>query len=349
MWALLHSEAGVQAMSLLALDDPHREDHRPMPLWSARQDDWLASDPVVLRDEGREPEPPSYLAVWVSGGRDGLGLRWTRLASVSDGAPEVFTKHLTAAVGSGPELPEGARATLVPVPRHGPTVHLILCTPRALWWIEGLESPRVTPIIERPWFVTGSLEMAGALFEPGSDEDEDRSGRLYIVHRDDSADGRERLRYVDIVLGRQVSFNQFREPGGAPVGFVQIRGKKGVLCRSGRTLVLFRPGGQPSELARDDYLGRASRIQVYGGLALAWGAERFEARKMWFALVIDLLGDRVIGRLTWDVPTPPLLPMGRYLFSVEETSDERRADGNLPTAHRELFLTRRRVQDPGSA
>jgi hypothetical protein len=345
VWTLVYSEHGVKAVNLLALDEPGRADAPALDLWQAGEER-LLSNPVLLRDSRNGLE---RLAAWLTGGPAGLTL-WAAPLLVTYGRAPAPRRYALDDGGNRLRLEEsGGRLALVEAPfedRDG----LILAAPQGLWLLDpaaarrkattvdppGADGRRLLPavrLLEERTLRLHTDEMPGVVFAPGGDPGQDEPcGSVAVAAA--GAGGVDEL--CSVLVSRRGALSRLAHANaGVPLDAVTLGGRRLVLCRAGRRLVLSDLVGREKKVAASDLLPWVMRAHAYGRVAVLSGREATEGRRRWFVQLLDLGQENaVIDQGIYEaLPAHPVL-LGRYLFGIEAIEEE---------GQPRLWLTRRRL------
>ncbi|MCI0460477.1 MAG: hypothetical protein L0Z62_26280 [Gemmataceae bacterium] len=358
VWLLAYAEHGIKAVNLLGLDDPLRDDHRPIDLWEAEAGEHLLAPPVLLRDSRNGLE---RVAVWLTGGGQQPTL-WVAPLLVTHGRLPAARRFTPDAGSVSPLLTdETDRCALVEAPLPDRDA-LLLAAPQGLWLLDPAPAARKAPVepagpvgrldrsggadpqapaprrplpaitlLDRRELLIGVHEIPGVVFVPAAKSSEEAFGTAFVAVGGD----REELCAIQVAAHGAVHHFGYHDHGGLPLDPVTVRGRRQVLCRAGRSLVLCDLLGQQTRVATSDLLPWAMRVHTCGRVAICSGRDAGEGRGRWFVQLLDLEEEHgVIDQVVWDhLPAHPVL-VGRYLFAVEPFSVQGR-----PT----LWLTRRQL------
>ncbi len=122
-----------------------------------------------------------------------------------------------------------------------------------------------------------------------------------------------------------------------PLDSLTLRGRRLLLCRAGRSLLLCDAIGQQTRVATSDALPWTARADAHGRVAICSGHDASEGTGRWFVQLWDLGGENTLidQSVTEALAAHPLL-VGRYLFTVEALQAQGRHT---------LWLTRRRLEN----
>ncbi len=335
VWLVVHSDHGVKAVNLLALDDPVRDDYRPLDLWEAGPGERLLAGPVLLRDSRNGLE---RVAAWLTTGPNGPVLYAAPLLVTYGRLPA--PRRLVLNLGEV-HLDDGSRCALI---EAALTDHdgLLLAAPQGLWLLDpapaargkpggtqAADGPRplsAAPLLIGKQLLVNVHDMPGVVYVPTAGDD--ACGTAFVAATDE---------LCAVTVGPQAALNHFTYPdqGGLPLDGVTVQGRQQVLCRAGRALVLCDLLGQQTRVATSDLLPWAMHATTYGRVAVFSGRDASEGRGRWFVQVLDLENENgAIDQVVWDhLPAHPVL-VGRYLFAVEAFAAAGRTS---------LWLTRRRL------
>jgi hypothetical protein len=227
---------------------------------------------------------------------------------------------------------------------------LLLASEEGLWLLDpaaatgaaaadGRRSLEAVPLLTGRRLLLSTHESPGVVIVPGAGgaPGEEAAGTAYVA-----AAGREREELCAVLLSARGPVSRFagHDQGGIPLAGVTLRGRRLLLCRAGRSLLLCDAIGQQTRVATSDALPWTSRASVHGRVALCTGRDAADGSGRGFVQLWDLGEENgLIDQGVSDgLAAHPLL-VGRYLFLVEVLQSEGR-----PT----LWLTRRRLQCAGA-
>jgi hypothetical protein len=341
VWTLLSSEHGIKVLNLLSLDDPGCGECRPHDLWQVEAGALPIADPVLVRDS---PSGLERLAVWLTSGPGGVTL-WAAPLLVTHGRSLSLRRYALVCGGGPLRLRGGQRALLVPAPLADRD-RLLLATEDGLWLLDPAAGAPVPPgpdgrrpmdaivLLSGRRLLVNVNETPGVVFVPGGAGGHgDDGGTVYAA-----AAGRDSEELCAVLVSARGPVSRFagHELGGVPLDNVTLRGRRLLLCRARRSLLLCDAIGQQTRVATSDALPWIVRADVHGRLAVCSGHDASEGSGRWFVQLWDLGGENALidQSVTEALAAHPLL-LGRYLFTVEAFAAHGRHT---------LWLTRRRLE-----
>ncbi len=327
LWLVLYSQYGIKAVNLLALDDPRRDDYRPLFVWQPAAGEELLTDPVLLQ-VGRHC--PERVAVWLAQSAAGLTLCASRLHPALD--ERCTVSRFTPDDGGRPLTAEDGRAVLRPVPL-GERDGLLVATTQGVWLLtlpaELPDRPgplaavnllRHRQLLVQVHEIPGVVLLPAEEVHPGSADD--LCGTVYVAA---AGVGGEELWAVPFNRRGPVTPCAYRDPGGIPLDVVAVRGRRQVLCWAGPSLWLCDALGQQHRVVTNDLLAWALQAQVFGRVAVCAGRGATQGGPRWFAELVDLEQDNGLLDVTVrDIPLAPPELLGRYVFTVEQVATQGR-------------------------
>jgi hypothetical protein len=341
-WLVLYADPGIRVLNLLAVDDPRHREHYTAPVWTARPDERLASEPVLLRHAGDGLGQGGRTLAWATHGPRGLSLWLVPLALAADHrAPprQLLLPMVTVRTFVAGEPP--AQVVLAEAPL-GARDGLFLCTPQHLWLADvpapgARDLPRLQKLLSKPRFLINHQDMPGLVFVPGAPADgTEPRGTLFVAHRGGEGPSAQDLLEVVTISERGLVENfSGLDQGGVPVDALRTPGEREVLALAGRTLLRCDAHGNQVRVLTSEYLLGTMRGHVYRDLAVCTGFDAAPGQGHFVTMLVDLADNALVtnGLLLADsLEAHPVL-LGSHLFTLE------RVDGDL-------CLTRRRLPAP---
>lgn len=319
-WLVIHGARGVQAVNLLAVDDPRGGGMRPLTLWSPSAGRRIASRPVVLRGAPGTTTLEEPFAAWVAEGSDELALAWSTLPIVSADRPTAGLSKMPGPAEGGPTPePGGRRLAVAPVPSPGGD-GLLVRSRTTLWLLPGplgpeAPPPRIVRLLDRD---EAESPLPGLVYLPESGATADdpataARGTIFVARRAAEPGGV----VLDVVrLSNDAPYVQPRAWRGVPLGSINRDGPQ-VLCLDGPELVLRDVHGQARRVDRSEAFRQLYGWASGGRLVAAVCTEVFETRKLWVTYLADLASGVSVGMLKGPFPAGVPVMLGPHVLAIE--------------------------------